>query len=69
MAFANMAFRLNSISLNRANTAPSNFDIRKRQKRLSARVSAKIASAKQSLIAVRLKRGRYSTRWGKLIFI
>ena len=56
-------------SHNRANAAPSNFDIRRRQKRLSARVSAKISSAKQSLTAVRLKRGRYSTRWGKLIFI
>src|SRR5216684_2895981 len=48
-------------SHNRANAAPSSFDIRKRRKKPFARVSTKTASAKRSLIAVRLKRGAYTT--------
>src|SRR5712692_5890115 len=56
-------------SHNRANAAPSDFDIRKRRKKPCARVSTKTASAKRSLIAVHSKRRLCSTRWGRPIFI
>ena len=49
-----------------ARAVPSTFDIRKGWKKPFARVSLRTTSLKRSLIAVRLKRRLYNTRWGSL---